>query len=51
MNNIFDSGKNEHLYDSNPNKIPVSDRNTHVLSNFKKANKCVRARLKKRQRK
>lgn len=37
VNNMFDSGNSKHPYDSNPNKIPVSDRNTQVLNNLEKA--------------
>jgi len=43
---MFDSGNSEHLYDSNPNKIPVSDCNTQVLNNLEKAKQMCQSNVK-----
>ncbi|KAL4126559.1 hypothetical protein QTP88_010780 [Uroleucon formosanum] len=37
VNDIFDSGNSKHLFDSNPNKRPISVKNPQIFSNLKKA--------------
>ncbi|KAF0748876.1 Transposable element P transposase [Aphis craccivora] len=36
MNNMFDSDNSKFLYDSNPNKRPISDRNPQVFKYLEK---------------
>ncbi|KAL4085312.1 hypothetical protein QTP88_027171 [Uroleucon formosanum] len=46
VNNIFDSGNSKHLYDPNPNKRPMSDRNPQVLLNLEKARQLFKSAVK-----
>lgn len=39
VNNMFDSANSKNLYDPNPNRKPMSDRNPQVLENIENANK------------
>lgn len=39
VNNMFDSSNSKNLYDPNPNRKPMCDRNPQVLENLQKANK------------
>ena len=39
VNNMFDSANSKNLYDPNPNRKPMSDRNPQVLENLENANK------------
>jgi len=38
VNNMFDSANSKHIYDLNPNKRPMCDRNPQVLENLENAN-------------
>ncbi|KAL4091160.1 hypothetical protein QTP88_025897 [Uroleucon formosanum] len=46
VNNMFDSGNSKHLYDPNPNKRPMSDRNPQVLLNLEKARQLFKSAVK-----
>lgn len=37
INDMFDSGNSKNLYDPNPNRRPMSDRNLNVIKNLKNA--------------
>lgn len=38
VNNMFDSANSKHIYDLNPNRRPMCDRNPQVLNNLENAN-------------
>jgi hypothetical protein len=46
VNNMFDSGNSKFLYDPNPNKRPISDRNPQVLNNLEKARQMFKSVVK-----
>jgi len=37
INDMFDSGNSKNLYDTNPNRRPMSDRNSNVVRHLEKA--------------
>lgn len=43
---MIDSGNSQHLYDPNPNKRPMSDRNPQVLFNLEKAKQMFKSTIK-----
>lgn len=39
VNKMFDSSNSKHLYDPNPNRRPICNRNLQIMENLEKANK------------
>jgi len=46
INKMFDSANSKHLYDPNPNRRPMSNRNPQILDNLSRANQLFKNTIK-----